>query len=396
MNILVGVTGCIAAYKACELVRVFQKAGHDVSVVMTESACEFVGAATFRALTQGQTKVSTFHDADPIPHIALAQSADVCVIAPCTANVCAKLAHGIADDLLTSTVLACTCPVFIAPAMNVHMYENEATQGNLAHLRALGKHVIAPDAGYLACGDVGPGKLPAPELIADTVLRVMGERTTLLAGKRVIVTSGPTVEPIDAVRFISNHSSGKMGAALAKAALDAGAQVQVISGPVSIAYDPRADVTWVQTAQEMAAAATQAFEHADVAICAAAVADMRPAKQASRKLKKGRDDEALKNIALVENPDILAALGHAKRSDQVVIGFAAETDDVVAHAQSKLARKQADLIVGNDVSDHKVFGSDFDDVVLVSATGVEKLGHLPKPEVAQHIVDHLAQRFSTR
>lgn len=390
MNILIGVTGCIAAYKACELVRAFQRAGHEVSVVMTEAACEFVGAATFRALTQGKVKVSLFDDEDPIPHISLAEGADVAVVAPCTANVCAKLAHGIADDLLTSTMLACTCPVFVAPAMNVHMYENAATQANLKVLSDRGVHVIAPDSGYLACGDVGPGKLPDPELIASTVLQVVGEQHAHLAGKCIVVTSGPTVEPIDAVRFISNRSSGKMGAAIARAALDAGAEVTVVSGPVSVAYDSRARVEFVQTAQEMLKAAEEAFAYADAAVCAAAVADYRPIEPSDRKLKKGVDDQALQCLHMVENPDILATLGSAKRPGQVVVGFAAETDDVTANAQDKLERKHADMIVANDVSGQKVFGSDRDDVTLVTASGAEPLGDLLKTEVATQIMQRIA------
>ena len=390
MHILVGVTGCIAAYKACEVVRELQRAGHEVSVVMTAAAQKFVGLATFRALTQGRAKASLFDDADPIPHIALAEEADAFVIAPATANVCAKLAHGIADDLLTSTALACTCPVFVAPAMNVHMYENAATQANLDALRSRGVRVITPDAGYLACGDVGPGKLPEPSVIARTVLDALSS-IGALAGKQVLVTSGPTVEPIDAVRFISNRSSGKMGAAIVHAALDAGAHVTVVSGPVSVAYDARAEVVWVETAAEMLSAAEDAFADADAAICAAAVADMRPERAESRKLKKGRDDAALASIPLVENPDILSALGHGKRAGQVVIGFAAETEDVLSNAQEKLIRKQADLIVANDVSEGAVFGADTDEASFVTPSGVERLGLLPKTEVAARLVEHIAE-----
>lgn len=390
MHILVGVTGCIAAYKACELVREFQRAGHEVSVAMTASAQQFVGLPTFQALTQGCAKASLFEDADPIPHIKLAEEADALIIAPATANVCAKLAVGIADDLLTSTALACTCPIFVAPAMNVHMYENAATQANLDALRSRGVRVITPDAGYLACGDVGTGKLPEPSAIARTVLDALSGAGAL-SGKRVLITSGPTVEPIDAVRFISNRSSGKMGAAIARAALDAGAQVTVVSGPVSVAYDARAEVVQVETAREMLSAAEAAFEGADAAICAAAVADMRPEGAVARKLKKGRDDAALASISLVENPDVLSTLGHGKRAGQIVIGFAAETEDVLSGAQEKLLRKQADLIVANDVSGGAVFGADADEVTFVTASGAERLGLLPKAEVAVRLVGRLAE-----
>ncbi len=395
MNILVGVTGCIAAYKACELIRSFQKAGCDVSVVMTQAATRFVGVETFRALTQGQAKVSLFDDADPIPHISLAEQADAMVIAPCTADVCAKVACGIADDLLTSTVLACTCPLFIAPAMNVHMYENAATQANLEVLRSRGVHVIAPDAGYLACGEVGAGKLPAPERISRAVLACLDGRSEAseqaLAGKRILVTSGPTVEPIDDVRFISNRSSGKMGAAIAAAALDAGASVTVVSGPVSIAYDARAEVVSVQTAREMRDAACTAFSNADIAICVAAVADYRPERAHAGKLKKGADDDALSCIRMVPNPDILSELGHAKRPDQMVVGFAAEAGEAEAHAREKLARKGADLIVANDVSAQDVFGSDEDEVSFVSEHAITRLARMPKPEVARALIALIAK-----
>lgn len=390
MHILVGVTGCIAAYKACEVVREFQRAGHEVSVVMTASAQEFVGLPTFQALTQGRAKASLFEDRDPIPHIKLAEEADALVIAPATANVCAKLAHGIADDLLTSTALACTCPVFVAPAMNVHMYENAATQANLDVLRSRGARVITPDAGYLACGDVGPGKLPEPSAIARTVLDALSG-TGPLSGKRVLITSGPTVEPIDAVRFISNRSSGKMGAAIARAALDAGAQVTLVSGPVALSYDERAQVVSVQTAQEMEEAVRRAFDDADAVICAAAVADFRPVDPVCRKLKKGSDDAALASISLVENPDILSTLGHAKRAGQIVVGFAAETEDILHNAQEKLVHKEADLIVANDVSEGAVFGADVDEVTFITASDVERSGLLSKTEVAVRLVERLAE-----
>ncbi len=390
MKVLIGVTGCIAAYRACELVREFQRAGHEVSVVMTEAATRFVGLETFAALTQGRAKVSLFEDEDPIPHIALAQWADAFVVAPCTANVCAKAASGIADDLLTSTLLACTCPIFIAPAMNVHMYESAATQANLDVLRARGVHVLSPDEGYLACGEVGPGKLPDPKSIAQWVCAHAEKCPQALSGKRVLVTSGPTQEPIDAVRFISNRSSGKMGAAIVSAALDAGACVTVISGPVAISYDARSEVISVMTAEEMFQAARKAFAEVDVAICVAAVADLRPESASAGKLKKGRDDEALACISLVPNPDILSWLGHHKQEGQVVVGFAAETEDVVAFAKEKLASKGADMIVANDVAAYEVFGADDDVVTLITEEGEEELGRLSKDAVANEVIAAIA------
>ncbi len=391
MHILVGVSGCIAAYNACELVRQLQKEGCDVSVVMTAHAQQFVGLDTFRALTDGNAHAELFGTSDPIPHIHLAEQADALIIAPATANVCAKLAGGIADDLLTSTALACTCPVFVAPAMNVHMYENPATQANLRTLAARGIQVLAPDSGYLACGEVGPGKLPDPQMMAQAVLESLApdgfhQGEGPLRGRRVLITSGPTVEPIDPVRFISNRSSGKMGAALVAAALEAEAEVTVVTGPVSLAYDSRAQVVPVMTAQEMFDATCEAFEEADIAICAAAVSDFRPQESAACKLKKGRDDAELKTIALVENPDILSWLGHAKREDQVVVGFAAETEDALTHGRGKLYHKGADVMVVNDVAAQEVFGSDVDTVTILTGSDEVALEELPKTEVARQVI----------
>ncbi len=399
MHILLGVTGCIAAYKACELLRELQKAGCEVSVVMTEHAQRFVGLDTFRALTEGRAHASLFHEADPIPHIHLAEQADAFVIAPATADVCAKLAGGIADDLLTSTALACTCPLFVAPAMNVHMYENLATQANLRTLAQRGIQVITPDSGYLACGEVGPGKLPDPKAIARFVLEAVegnqrAGKSGSLRGRAVLITSGPTIEPIDPVRFISNRSSGKMGAALALAAVEAGAEVCVVSGPVNVAYDPRVKVIPVQTAEEMLKAAQEEFPQADVVICAAAVADMRPAHSASSKLKKGRDDDSLTCLELVENPDILSRLAREKRDDQVVVGFAAETEDALAHGRDKLHRKGADMLVVNDVAAHEVFGADTNTVAILTEADEVVLEELPKTEVARQVIEVSAELLS--
>lgn len=390
-RVLLGVTGCIAAYKACEVLRALQRRGAEVGVVMTRNATEFVGEATFRALADGPVGVSAFHDAhEPIPHIRMAEWADLLLIAPCTANVAAKLAHGIADDLLTSTALACTAPVVVAPAMNVHMYENAATQENLATLRRRGAHVLGAEAGYLACGEAGAGRLPDPEDVAAFAIEVLerarGQRLDM-AGLRVLVTAGPTVEPIDAVRFLSNRSSGKMGYAVAEAALARGAEVTLVSGPVALEAPEGARVVTVQTAEDMMAACEGAFPACDLAVMTAAVADLRPVAPAARKLKKGRDDERLARIELTENPDVLATCAARKQPGQVVVGFAAETDDVVANAQAKLARKGADLIVANDVSDGRAFGADDNQAVLVTADGAEELPPLPKRQLADALLD---------
>lgn len=386
--VLLGVTGCIAAYKSCEVLRGLQKAGVRVKVVMTENACEFVGPTTFRALTHEPVAIDTFGDGpgDPIHHVSLAEECDLFLIAPCTANVLAKMAAGIADDLLSTTALACTAPIAVAPAMNVHMYEAVATQHNMQVLASRGVCFIEPGEGYLACGDVGRGRLADPVDIVASVLHML-EREKDLEGRRVVVTAGPTVEPIDAVRFISNPSTGKMGFAIAEAALERGAEVTLVTGPVSLTDVPGAKMVRVGTAREMKAAVDEAFPSADIAIFSAAVSDFRPRTVSDRKLKKGADDEALAHIELVENPDILASCGAAKREGQVVVGFAAETNDVIGNARSKLSRKKADFIVANDVSSGRGFGADSDEVAFVSASGEEHLPEMGKRELADRILD---------
>ena len=389
-TVVLGVTGCIAAYKACEVVRGLQKAGLQVRVVMTESAAEFVGPLTFHALT-GQPVPVRFGDLadDPIPHITLGQQGDLFLIAPCTADVMAKIAHGIADDLLTSAALACTAPLMLAPAMNVHMYENPATRQNMELLRQRGVDIIEAESGYLACGDEGRGRLADPEAIVAAALEALGAKRDL-AGKRVLVTAGPTVEPIDPARYISNRSSGKMGFAVAQAAAERGAEVVLVTGPVALADVPEAQMVRVETAREMLEAAEAAFDGADIAVFTAAVCDGRPRDESTRKLKKGIDDEALSRIELVRNPDILATLGARKRPGQVVAGFAAETEDVEANARKKLAAKGADLIVGNLVGDGRGFAADDNQAVLVTAEGTEELPCMPKRQLADELLDRLA------
>ena len=386
--VLLGVTGCIAAYKSCEILRGLQKAGVRVKVVMTKNACEFVGPTTFRALTHEPVAIDTFGDGpgDPIHHVSLAEECDLFLIAPCTANVLAKMAAGIADDLLSTTALACTAPIAVAPAMNVHMYEAVATQHNMQVLASRGVHFIEPGVGYLACGDVGRGRLADPADIVASVLHLL-EREKDLEGERVVVTAGPTVEPIDAVRFISNPSTGKMGFAIAEAAVARGAEVTLVTGPVSLADVPGAKMVRVGTACEMKTAVDEAFSSADIAVFSAAVSDFRPRTVSDRKLKKGADDDALVHIELVENPDILASCGAAKREGQVVVGFAAETSDVIGNARSKLSRKKADFIVANDVSSGRGFGTDSDEVAFVSASGEEHLPEMGKRELADRILD---------
>lgn len=451
--ILVGVTGCIAAYKAGEIVRGLQKAGVRVKVVMTEHGTHFVDPVTFRALTHEKVAVGLFDDpSDPIRHISLAQECDVFLIAPCTANVMAKVACGIADDLLSTTALATTATLAIAPAANVHMYEAAATQENMVTLRRRGVRFIEGDAGYLACGDTGRGRLADPAVIVRETLGLLAERVGLdalreaceqygevpfttvmeqinavssrhpercaesasapiptdtplpaavadgaatmpagaLAGRTVLVTAGPTVEPIDSVRYISNYSSGKMGYAIAEAAAAAGARVVLVSGPVALAAPAGVEVVPVKTARDMLAAAASVFPAADAAIFAAAVADLRPTNPADRKLKKGRDDAALANVPLTENPDILATLAAGKRPDQYVVGFAAETNDVLMNAHAKLQKKNADMIVANQVGDGLAFGTDNNEVWLVTEGDDVLLPLMSKRAVAERLVEVVA------
>lgn len=396
-NVLVCVSGGIAAYKACELVRSLQKAGCAVRVAMTKAACEFVGPITFEALTHEKVLVDLFEENDdPIAHITFSDWADVAVVCPATGNVTAKMVAGIADDALTATLLACDCPVLVAPAMNVRMWKNAATQANVQVLRERGVHVVMPDTGLLACGDIGEGKLAPVEDIAKAVLQVAkgASRPQDLAGKTIVINAGPTREAIDPVRFIANASTGKMGYAIATEALARGAKVRLVSGPVSIEAPAGAEVIPVVSAAQMLEASLEAFEGADAAICTAAVADYTPKRKADHKLKKSV--ERLNIIELVETEDILAALS-ARKGERVVIGFAAETNDLIAYARAKLARKGCDLIVANDVSrKDSTFGADTSKISFVSADGVEELETMPLPEVARAIIDRLAHLLGER
>lgn len=385
-TVLVGVTGCIGAYKACELVRQLQKAGMRAKVTMTEHATHFVDPLTFRSLTHEPVAVGLFDDpADPIHHISLAEEADAFIIAPATANVIAKLAAGIADDLLTTTALACTCPLLVAPAMNVHMYENAITQQNIETLRRRGIDIIEPESGYLACGDIGKGRLADPQILCEAVLARLSVKQDL-RGKKILITAGPTREAIDPVRFISNNSSGKSGYALAEAAAQRGAQVTLVSGPVALAPPANVTTILVTTALEMLAACEKPFEEADIAIFSAAVSDLRPTHSADHKLKKGSDDNALLMMTFTENPDIIATLASRKQT-QIVIGYAAETNDVIANAQKKLTQKHADMIIANDVSEGKAFNVDTNQVTFVTPDGLDPLPLMPKSALANAILD---------
>lgn len=384
-HVLVGVTGCIAAYKAAEVVRLLQKEDCKVRVMMSAGGEKFIAPATFSGLTRYPVLDDLFgFPTTEIPHIDSAEWADLQLIVPCTANVVAKIANGLADDALTSTVLAATGPVAIAPAMNVYMWENPATQHNMKALQSRGFTIISPASGRLACGDVGAGKLANVQTIADAALQLL-HTSDELNGVKILITAGPTHEAIDPVRYIANASSGKMGYALAQEAERRGAQVTLISGPVSLPAPYGVTVISVTSAQEMYEAAMKEWKDADVALCTAAVADFSPKHPADHKLKKGID--APDTIELTENKDILASLA-ATKDDRIVVGFAAETTDLLEHAEEKLNRKHASLIVANDVSrGDSTFGSDTDRVSLIYPSHIEQLDTLPKTEVACHILD---------
>ena len=370
-TVLLCVTGCIAAYKSCEIARALQKAGVRVKVCMTEHATSFVGPTTFRALTREEVAVDLFDNpSDPIHHISLAKEPDVVLVAPATANVVAKVAHGQADDLLTTTILATDAPVVVAPAMNVGMWQAEATQKNIATLEQRGFDIVRPATGYLACGDTGEGKLAdVDDIVARTLVAL--ETSQALAGERVLITAGGTREAIDPVRYIGNRSSGKMGHALARAARAMGAEVTLVTTSTQLSIPFGVEGVRVESAAQMLDAVSQRFAACTMLICAAAVADYAPAHPAPHKLSKA--DGELTHIDLVKTADILAEMSRVK-GKRVVIGFAAETNDLVRRARAKLERKGCDAIVANDVSRvESTFGSDTNAVTWVSSQGVEEL-----------------------
>lgn len=383
-TVLLCVTGCIAAYKSCEILRLLQKAGYRVKVLMTEHATQFVGPTTFRALTHEKVAIGLFDDPeDPIHHISLAQEADVVLVAPATANCIAKMAHGIADDLMSTTLLATKAPILIAPAMNSGMWSAAATQENVEVLKSRGVHFVQPDSGYLACGDIGSGRLPTPEAIADAT-RSLLQGSTDLVGEHVLITAGPTHEPIDPVRYIANRSSGKMGLELARAARDRGANVTFIAGPIELPIPAGIETIHVQTASQMYNAAVKAFGRSTIAILAAAVADYTPSAPSDHKLKKAVDP--INSIPLIQTQDILAELS-SNKEDRIVIGFAAETNDVVDYAVAKLKRKGCDAIVANDVSRSDAgFGSSNNRAWWVTSSTVDDLGLLEKRALADEIL----------
>ncbi len=383
-RIVLGVTGGIAAYKACELVSGLKKRGAQVRVVLTENAAKFVPPLSFEALSGNPAHVDTFAPRDGMEHIALAKWAELFVIAPATANCLAKLACGIGDDLLSTTALAMTCPLLIAPAMNANMYRHPATQANLATLRSRGAHVVGPDSGRLACGDDDIGRMSQPEAILEAIGAILDPRRDM-EGLRVLVTAGPTVERIDPVRYITNRSTGKMGYAIAEAARDRGAEVALVSGPVALEKPAGVDVISIESSAQLCDAVLERGPWADVVIQAAAPADFRPVTVAERKIKK---TGAGMTLELENTTDIAAALGRDKRPGQTLVAFAAETNDLLENARGKLDRKNADLVAANDVSRRDAgFGTDTNAVTLITRRDVKALPLMTKREAADAILD---------
>lgn len=394
-QVLLGVCGGIAAYKAVELLRLLVKAGADVHVIMTRHAQEFVAPLTFQTLSGNPVHCELFNlvQEHEIGHISLADRADLCIVAPATANIIGKVANGIADDLLTTTLMATKAPVLFIPAMNVNMWENPLYRENQARLERHGYRFMAPAVGELACGWEGQGKLPDPAAIFDYAQDLVGSRD--LAGRTVLITAGPTREELDPVRYLTNYSSGKMGYAIARSARNRGARVILVSGPVDIPAPQKIETVPVTTAREMHAAVMAYCADADVIIKAAAVADFRPAERGTGKLKKGERTQLL--LELVRNPDILADLGQ-RRGKALLVGFAAETGDLLKNARKKLEEKGIDLIVANDVTEMGAgFGRDTNVVKFIERDGdVEDLPCLPKEEVADRLLDRIVALIRRR
>lgn len=384
-TVILGVTGGIACYKAAALTSKLVQRGYDVEVVMTRNAMEFVGPHTFEALTHNRAVTDTFdrNFESHVEHVALADKADVLLVAPATANVIAKAAHGIADDILTTTILACDCPKLIAPAMNTKMYENPVTQDNLDTLRKYGWQVIEPASGYLACGASGPGKMPEPEDLLEAVDHAVRYEKDL-AGLKVLVTAGPTQEALDPVRFLTNHSTGKMGYAIAKAAADRGAEVTLVTGPTALKKPAFVETVEVVSAKEMFQAVTDRAADQDIIIKAAAVADYRPVSVSKEKMKKGTGGTAL---SLESTDDILLWLGEHKRPGQFLCGFSMETENVLENSRRKLEKKHLDMIAANSLRQEGAgFGTDTNALTLITDHGEEALPLLTKEEAAHRLL----------
>ena len=393
-RVVLGVSGGIAAYKAVEVLRLLTEAGHAVRVIPTRSALRFVGAATFEALSGEPVTAEVFDDVPEVPHVRLGQTADLVVVAPATADLLARAASGRANDLLTGTLLTARCPVVYAPAMHTEMWEHPATVANVTLLRSRGAIVLDPDVGPLAKGDVGPGRLPAPEAIVSAALAALAgtSRGADLAGRRVVVSAGGTREYLDPVRFLGNRSSGRQGYALARTAAARGAEVTLVAANVALPDPAGVKVVRAVSAEDVRAAVLEAAADADCVVMAAAVADFRPATRATSKLKKTEADP--EPVALVRNPDVLAEVAASKRPGQVVVGFAAETDDALAHGREKLARKGCDLLVVNEVGEGVAFEVEDNAAVVLGADGTKtEIPHGSKDALAHAVWDLVADRL---
>lgn len=392
-NILLCVSGGIAAYKSVEVLRLLKKAGANVNVIMTDSAQEFVGKTTFEILSENPVLSDLFFDTESsVKHIDLATGADAVIIAPATANIIGKLAHGIADDALSTTLLAVTCPVMVCPSMNTDMYQNIRVQRNLDMLEKDGWHILDPDSGVLACKTVGTGRLPEPWFIFDRVRAMLTKKD--LRDKKILVSAGPTIEAIDPVRFISNHSSGKMGYAIARAAERRGGQVTLVSGPVSLEIPAGVEHIDVQTCEEMEKQMLSNLDQADIIIKVAAVADYKPIDPKTSKIKK-KDNIKDISILMTQNPDILKLIGKRKTKDQFLVGFAAETDDLEKNAVLKMQKKSLDMIAANIVGvDDSGFKADTNKVKLFFKDGLSfDIPLMEKDKVADILIDHVIEKM---
>ncbi|HMK33466.1 MAG TPA: bifunctional phosphopantothenoylcysteine decarboxylase/phosphopantothenate--cysteine ligase CoaBC [Desulfomonilaceae bacterium] len=393
-SVLLGISGGIAAYKTPALVRLLVQANVNVNVVMTQAATQFVTPLTLATISGNPVFQDMWGDRHrpSVEHISLADQADLALVAPATANVIGKMAAGIADDMLTTVFMALTCPILLCPSMNVNMYKHPILQSNLQKLAGLGHHILAPESGFLACGWTGEGRMPEPEMIADKVFSLLNPGD--LKGLRILVTAGPTEEPLDPVRFLTNRSSGKMGVAICRRASQRGASVILVSGPLKIGVPQGITHVPVRTALEMHDRVLESFPETDIVIKAAAVADFRPAEVQTSKIKK---NDVKSPLRLIKNPDILQELGRIKRKDQILVGFAAETQDVLEHARKKLKNKNLDMLVLNDVSRPGAgFDCDTNIVRFLYRSGdEEQLDMMSKDKVADHILDRVLD-MSTR
>ncbi len=389
-HIVLGVSGSIAAYKIASLASMLKKKQADVTVIMTQNATNFINPITFESLTGNKCLVDTFdrNFQHSVEHVALAKQADVMLVAPASANVIAKAAHGLADDMLTTTLLACQCPKIFAPAMNTRMYQNPVVQDNLKILEKYGMEVVTPASGYLACGDTGEGKMPEPEALYEAIVKALTPKD--MAGRKVLVTAGPTQEKFDPVRYISNHSSGKMGYAIARAAMLRGAEVTLVSGKTALQPPAGVKTVPVVSAADMAQAVKAAAEKQDIIIKAAAVADYRPARTADEKMKK-KDGEL--TIALERTEDILAYLGAHRREGQFICGFSMETEHMLENSRAKMEKKHIDMIVANNLRQEGAgFGTDTNVVTLLTKEETLELPILSKEEVADRLLTFILEK----